>query len=36
VAYVSLSVVCCVLACSIFCLFVPLKTMFFVGHESYH
>ena len=25
VAYVSLSVVCCVLACSIFCLFVPLK-----------
>ncbi len=36
VAYVSLSVVCCVLACSIFCLFVPLKTMFFAGHESYH
>ena len=36
VAYVSLSAVCCVLACSIFCLFVPLKTMLFAGHESYH
>lgn len=28
VAYVSLSLVCCMPACSIFCLFVPLKTTF--------